>query len=89
VAFKEFTMFGMYEDRRTAEERKRDFELQDKRRGEKFLALGFLKNTVRPLLKDSGADVGLAGEGSYSGAELLVEVDGVTYKLQASVDHHE
>ncbi len=80
-------MFGMYEDRRTAAERQRDLEQADKRRAEKLLALGFLKNTVRPLLKESGADVGLAGEGSYGSAELLVECHGVTYKLTASVDH--
>lgn len=79
-------MFG-YEDRRTPEERRRDLEFADKRRSEKFLALGFLKNTVRPLLRKSGADVGLAGEGYISGAQLLVEVDGVTYKLTATVDN--
>ena len=53
-------MFG-YEDRRTVQERQRDLEAADKRRAEKYLALGFLKNVVRPMLKDSGADVGLAG----------------------------
>ena len=79
-------MFG-YEDRRTSQERQRDIEFADKRRAENLLALGFLKNVVRPLLKDSGADVGLAGDGRFNGAELLVEVDGVTYKICASVDH--
>jgi len=79
-------MFGMYEDRRTSEERRRDLERADKRRAESQLAFGFLKNVVRPLLKDTGADVGLTGEGSYA-AELLVEVDGVTYKVSATVDH--
>lgn len=78
-------MFG-YEDKRTPQERIRDLEYADKRRAEKSLALGFLKNTVRPLLKKSGAEVGVAGK-DILGAELLVEVDGVTYKLSASVNH--
>lgn len=82
-------MFFGYEDKRTQQERLRDLEAADKRRSEKFLALGFLKNTVRPLLKERRADVGLAGEGHIYGAELLVEVDGVTYKLTACVDHDE
>lgn len=81
-------MFG-YEDRRTPQERQRDLASADKRRAENLLALGFLKSTVRPLLKGVGMDVGLAGEGGFSGAELLVEIDGVTYKLTARVDHDE
>lgn len=52
-----------------------------------LLSLGFLKNTVRPKLQEIGCDVGLAGNGRYDGAELLVESDGVTYRLQVSVDH--
>lgn len=78
-------MFG-YEDRRTDEERRRDLEASYKREAERKLAIGFLKNVIRPLLKNSGADVGLAGE-DIVGAVLLVEVDGVTYKLNATVDH--
>ena len=80
-------MFGMYEDRRTPEERRRDLESADKRQAENLLALGFLKTCVRPLLKKSGADVGLAGSGSFGSAELLAEVGGITYKLTARVDH--
>lgn len=76
-----------YEDTRSAEERKRDREAADKRRADSLLARGFLKNSVRPLLAKSGAEVGLVGEGFILGAELLVEVDGVTYKLTASVNH--
>lgn len=82
-------MFGMYEDRRTPEERRRDLQRQDKNNAERMLALGFLKNTVRPLLKGKGMEVGLAGEGGYCRSELLVEVDGITYKIEASVDHDE
>jgi len=34
-----------------------------------------------------GVDVGLVGSGGFGAAELLVSVDGVTYKLSARVDH--
>lgn len=81
-------MFG-YEDRRTEKERLRDLEAADKRQAENLLALGFLKTVLRPRLKEAGAEVGLAGTGSYSGAELLAEVDGVTYRITAKVDHDE
>jgi hypothetical protein len=81
-------MFG-YEDRRTEKERLRDLEAADKRQAENLLALGFLKTVVRPRLKEAGVDVGLAGSGVYNGAELLAEVDGVTYRITASVDHDE
>ena len=79
-------MFG-YEDRRTAQERLRDQDRADRIQAEGVLALGFLKTKVRELLKGAGADVGLAGSGSFGSAELLVEVDGVTYRLTARVDH--
>lgn len=81
-------MFG-YEDRRTAEERHRDAAAADKNRADGLLALGFLKNNVRPLLKNAGAEVGLAGApaGLWKAAELLVEVNGVTYKVSVVVDH--
>lgn len=62
-------------------------ERGDKLRAESLLALGFLENTVRPLLKNAGAEVGLTGKESFNSASLLVEVGGVTYKLTASVDH--
>lgn len=75
-----------YEDRRTEKERLRDLEAADKRRVENLLALGFLKTVLRPRLKDAGAEVGLAGL-DISGAELLAELDGVTYKITAKVDH--
>lgn len=81
-------MFG-YEDRRTEKERLRDLEAADKRQAENLLALGFLKTVLRPRLKEAGAEVGLAGKGSCSGAELLAEVDGVTYRITAKVDHDE
>ena len=43
---------------------------------------------VRPLLVKAGASVGLVGIGTFgSSAELLVEVDGVTYRLSADVNH--
>ena len=79
-------MFG-YEDKRTEQERLRDLEAADKRRAEDLLSLGFLKTVLRPRLKEAGAEVGLAGTGNFSGAELLAEVDGVTYKITARVDH--
>lgn len=79
-------MFG-YEDRRTERERNRDLEAADKRRSEEALALGLLKNSIRPLLKEAGAEVGLPGSGSFGAAELLMEVDGVTYKIAVRVDH--
>lgn len=75
-----------FTDRRTEAERRRDQEQVDKWKANKALALGFMKHTVRPLLKQAGADVGLAGDG-LTGAELLVEVDGVTYQLVARVNH--
>ena len=80
-------MFGMHEDRRTPAERERDLENDNKRKDGDKLALGFMKGVIRPLLKATDAEVGLAGEGNYGGAELLVEVGGVTYRLKASVDH--
>jgi hypothetical protein len=79
-------MFG-YEDKRTPAERIRDLEAADKRKSNNMLALGFLKTVVRSRLKEAGAEVGLAGASSYEGAELLVELDGVTYKICAKVDH--
>ena len=79
-------MFG-YEDKRTDKERLRDLEAADKVRADSLLALGFLKTVLRPRLKDSGAEVGLAGTGNFLGAELLAEVDGVTYKITVRVDH--
>ena len=62
-----------FTDRRTDAERRRDLEAADKLRAEAQLALGFLKNNVRPLLAGSGATVGIAGLDWYA-AELLVEV---------------
>lgn len=76
-----------FEDRRTAEERKRDIEFNDKRKAENLLAIGCLKNSIRPLLAKAGLDVGLVGTGSFSGAELLLEIDGVTYALSLRVNH--
>jgi hypothetical protein len=81
------TMFGFGEDRRTDEERRRDQEMHDRRHAENQLSLGFLKTVVRPLLKGAGAEVGLVGKSTFCGAELLVEIDGVTYTLRALVDH--
>jgi hypothetical protein len=81
-------MFG-YEDRRTAAERDRDLRQAEKREANALLALGFMKSVVRPLFIEKGANVGLAGKGGYGEAEILVEVDGVTYKIRASVDNEE
>jgi hypothetical protein len=75
-----------WEDKRTAAERQRDLDFGDKLRAESVLALGVLKNTVRPLLDNAGVSVGLAGTGSFS-AEMLLEIDGVTYKMTMKVDH--
>jgi hypothetical protein len=78
---------SMYGDGRTEKERLRAIEATDKRRSETLLALGFLKTVLRPILQKTGANVGLAGNSDYHGAELLVEVDGVTYRITAKVDH--
>ncbi len=79
-------MFG-YEDRRTEAERNRDLRAADKTRAEGLLALGFLKTSIREMLKNAGADVGIAGTAYFGSAELLAEVDGVTYKISVRVDH--
>ena len=63
-------MFFDYQDKRTDEERKRDIEFADKRRANDMLALGCLKNTIRPLLVKAGLDVGLVGSHYIVGAEL-------------------
>jgi hypothetical protein len=81
-------MFG-YVDRRTDAERRLDLEAADKRQAEGLLALGFLKNVVRPQLKAAGLEVGLPGQSYIHGSELLVEMDGVTYRITAKVDHDE
>lgn len=81
-------MFG-FEDRRTEAERRRDLEAADKRKSDNLLALGFLKNEVRPLLNSAGLHVGLAGKGSFGNAEMLVESAGITFRITASVDHDE
>jgi hypothetical protein len=80
-------MFGFPEDRRTPAERQRDLEAADKRHSNEMLALGFLKNNVLPLLQNAGANTGLVGRGTFGTAELLVEMDGVTYKVEARVNH--
>jgi hypothetical protein len=86
IIYERWIMFG-YEDRRTKEERNRDLELADKRNAEGLLSIGFLKTNIRQLLKDSGANVGIVGNGLFGSAELLAEVDGVTYKITVRVDH--
>jgi len=80
-------MFG-YEDRRTDKERQRDLEWADRRATDELLAIGFISTALRPMLKNAGVDVGLAGKGSFGSAELLCEVDGVTYKISVCVDHN-
>lgn len=76
----------MFEDHRTDEEKRNDKEYADKARAEQRLSLGLLKS-VGTLLKNAGANAGLAGNDHFNKALLLVEVDGVTYKLTAEVDH--
>ena len=81
---------GMWQDRRTPEERRRDLERRDIEAANQKLAIGFLKNIVRPLLKDANEDVGIVGEGRWGeGAEMLSQADGVTYKITVKVDHDE
>ena len=82
-------MFGSYRDERTPEEKRRDREIADVNRANQKLAVGFLKN-MRPLLKERVADVGLVGDSRFgSGAELLIEADGVMYKITAQVERDE
>jgi hypothetical protein len=76
-----------FEDKRTAQERQRDLEMGDKMRAEKILAVNCLKSSIRPVLERAGVSIGLVGTGSYSGAELLLEIDGVTYSLSLRVNH--
>jgi hypothetical protein len=76
-----------FEDKRTAQERQRDLEMGDKMRAEKILAVNCLKSSIRPVLERAGVNIGLVGTGSYSGAELLLEIDGVTYTLSLRVNH--
>lgn len=72
---------------RSEEQRRRDIEAGDKMRANTELSVGFLKNVVRPLLAGSGREVGLVGKSSLSlGGELLVEEDGITYKISVSVN---
>jgi len=78
-------MFG-WEDMRTPEEKKRDHELGRTIKSNQKLALGFLKN-LKPVLKEAGLDVGMVGKGLVFGAELLVESDGITYKIKVDVDN--
>lgn len=81
-------MFDPFNDNRTEEERRRDREYADKRLQRKLLAMGFAEG-IRKLMNEHGGDdvaVGLVGEGLFA-PELLVQSDGVTYKISVSVDH--
>lgn len=80
-------MFG-YEDRRTPQQVQRDIAAADKRRSEQLIALSVLKNTIRPILKKAGIEVGLAGNDTFS-SEMLLEIDEITFKLQLRIDHEE
>lgn len=79
-------MFG-WEDKRTAEERKRDLDRADAHLANQQLALNFLKYIVRKQLEVDGLTVGIPGKGDVWGAEMLVESAGVTYKITVKVDH--
>ena len=80
-------MFGMYDDKMNARRTPQGCGTRRQVASRKFACIRFLENTVRPLLKNAGAEVGLTGKESFNSASLLVEVGGVTYKLTASVDH--
>lgn len=73
-------------DRRTDEERQRDFEWSEKRRRNGVLARGFTEEMRRRLIADELLAVGLVGAGRFcDGAELLIQSDGVTYRIDVSV----
>jgi len=76
----------MFEDRRTAAERDRDLKRNEKIEQERLLSLNFL-HLIRNVLCDAeGLELGLVGRGNYSGAEMLVESNGVTYRMKMEVD---
>ena len=75
-----------YEDRRTPAERDRDLKEREKRDQRSVLAVAFLENLRRRLAGDGSIEVGLVGKGPSGVADLLLEVDGVTYKLSAIVE---
>lgn len=72
-------------DRRTDEERHRDFEFGEKRRRNGVLARGFAEQLRKHLVAES-LDVGLVGPAMFGdGGELLIQADGITYKIQVTV----
>lgn len=80
-------MFDFY-DKRTPAERERDLRFAETRQQNGLLATGFLNVLRRAFSQDETLQVGLVGQGHYGdGAELLIESDGVTYKLTCRVDH--
>ena len=79
-------MFG-YEDKRTPEERKRDADRGAVLRANQHLALGFLKTFVRHQLDSQGTEVGIPSLSDLWRAEMMVERDGVTYRILVEVDH--
>lgn len=73
-----------YVDKRTEQERQRDFEWGEKRRQNGVLSRGFTEQLRKRLAKES-MDVGLVGSGMFGDGELLVQANGVTYKIQVCV----
>jgi len=80
-------MFGDFTDRRTEQERDRDFKETQKRELEGKLARGFLDIRVRDALSAAGMEVGFVGRGLFGSNELLVQEDDITYKVVVSVDN--
>jgi len=81
-------MFG-YEDRRTPKERERDLAHVEKQAQNRVLARSFLDALRVRLEQDQGIQLGLVsnGLGFLDDPSLLIESDGVTYRLEVKVDH--